>query len=103
MTVLSGVSNVGTPVLISANPPVVVALSVAITNQTLPPQRRVGYFWLYVFLNAAPFQCYMIDRGSVYAPGTFVEKKLTTLPADWSARADVVFDYPSLNYTIVLI
>lgn len=103
MTLVSGVSNVGTPVLISAFPPVTVALSVAITGEPLPPQRRVGYFWLYVFFNASPFQCYLVNRGAVYAPGTYVETELRSLPADWSTRADVVFDEANLDYTIVLI
>lgn len=103
MTTVSGVSNIGTPVLVSASPPVSLALSIAITSQPLPPQRRVGYFWLYTFLNASPFQCYMVGRGAVYAPGIFEEFKRETLPANWSLRVDVVFDEAGLNYTIVLI
>jgi len=65
-----------------------------------PPQRRVGYFWLFVFEDFGDYRCYLAKRGAVYAPGTWVSYADVVKPSGYALRLDIVFDESGLQYTI---
>lgn len=100
MAVITGVSSVGVVVATSQAPPLNFVVSIAITNQPLPPQKRIGYYWLYVFQNAAPNQCFLIDRAPIYKPGIYKEVKLVNVSSAFSLLIQAVFDEPGNSYVI---
>jgi len=73
--------------------------SVAITSQPLPPIRRVGYFYLYQYRNATPFQCFIVDDGRIRAPGLWRRIAVPLFAADYRYRLDVIWEVPGLNWT----
>lgn len=103
MATQSGTSISGVPFSITAGQPLSFAFSVAITSAPLPPQVRVGYFWLYAYIPSPPFQCFMIKRGAIYQPGILEDFPQRFVTSAYALRADIVFDESGLSYTVVLI
>lgn len=103
MTILQGVSNEGTLLTLGHYEGLDFAYSVTISSEPLPPQRRIGYFWVYAFLREAPFTSYMLERGAVYAPGVYVEFPKRFIGLNFALRADTIFDESGLPYIISLI
>jgi hypothetical protein len=103
MAASTGVSVIGGVVLLAAPPPLVKTLSVAITSQPVPPQRRVGYFYVYAFIGVSPFQCFILKGDAVYAPGIYEDFPANLIDNSYNLRVDIKFEVGNLNCTVVLI
>lgn len=98
----TGVSAVGLQTLITNATAPLQLLALEITSQPLPPARRVGYFYLYQYLPSGSFQCQMVERGIIYAPG-IKHKFLPPAPSSsYVYRWDAVWDVGGLNWNAVL-
>lgn len=77
-------------------------LSVAITSSPVPPVKRYGYFYLYQYKNAAPFQSFVVEEGLMRAPGLFIPIRLSLVDATYNYRLDVVWNVVGVTWQAVI-
>lgn len=99
----SGLSIVGRQTLLNNAAVVSKQLSVAISNQQLPPQRRLGFFYLYSFENIAPRQHYVMESGILYAPGVWIPIRIGPFSSSYLYRIDVVWNLAGFPWTATII
>jgi hypothetical protein len=103
MAVTSGTSVLGLQTLNGTENPTGTTWSLAMTGTPLPPAKRLGYFYVYTYNNVSPFQCYIIDRGPVYAPGLYRSFSVPRVASTWRYRWDVVWDVPGKTWTLAVV
>jgi len=99
----SGISAVGNATLLNNVIVFSRQMSIAITNQRLPPQRRMGYFWLYSFENVAPSQHYVMESGIIYAPGVWIPIRIAPFSPNYLYRLDVTWNLAGFPWTATII
>jgi hypothetical protein len=100
MPTASGTSSLGLQRLIAVAAPIPLTYSIAITSQPLPPRRRVGFLYVFTYLNASPFQSYVIDTGIMYAPGIYHKIEVPSAGANFGYIVEVYWDVNGLAWTI---
>lgn len=103
MASASGTSIRGLQTLINVSSAPSTVITIGITNQPLPPIRRVGYFYVYQYRNVTPFQCYVVLKGVVSAPGLWQRIPIPLFASDYLYRVDVVWNEPSIPWTVNVI
>lgn len=98
MASVSGVSVSGVLVTALATPPLSLSMAIAITSARLPPQKRIGYYWVYLYVIASPNQHYLVQRGAVYSPGVYSDLVAKIATGAYGLRLDTLFDYPGFSY-----
>ena len=78
-------------------------MSILIASQPLPPQRRMGYFWLYCFEDVAPRQHYVMESGIIYAPGVWIPIRIPPFSPNYLYRLDVSWNLAGFPWTATII
>lgn len=99
----SGISIVGRQTLLNNAAVVSRQLSIQITNQPSPPQRRLGFFYLYVFENVDPRQHYVMESGIVYAPGIWIPIRIPPFTPSYLYRLEVSWNLAGFPWTATII
>jgi hypothetical protein len=77
-------------------------LSLKFPAHPLPPDDRVGYFYVYLYLSTAPFQCYLVYRGAIYQPGVYILIPQLQATGNWFYRVDFHWDVPNLGWSLTV-
>lgn len=100
MAITTGNSIVGIQTLQTAAIAPSKLLSVAFPASPLPPVDRLGYFWLFQYRDVAPFQCYVVESGSLRSPGVLLPIRLGALGTDWRFRLDASWAVPGVAWVV---
>jgi hypothetical protein len=102
MATASGTSVLGQQTVLTGVNASSLLLSIAFPSKPLPPIIRYGYMYLYQYVNAAPFQCYLVEEGLVRAPGLYRKVQLAAFTPGALFRLDIVWQLPGINWTATL-
>lgn len=102
MPTTTGTSILGQQTLMTGASAPSQGLSIIIPSQPLPPIRRLGYFYLYQYLNASPFQCLLVEEGLFRAPGLYQRIELPVYGANVFFRLDMVWSLPGIGWSATI-
>lgn len=103
MTTVSGVSEVGYQSLMFTPTPTQYAISITFPGQPLPPPKRVGYFYVWLFEPSPTNQCQLLASGALYKPGIYRGITDAKLYPPFFVRLDAYFDVGGLGYQATII
>jgi hypothetical protein len=99
MASASGTSILGTQTLINNSTAPGKIFSVSFPGQVSPPVKRLGYFWLYQFDSIGLRPHFVVEKGTICAPGIFYPIRIGALSGTWLFRLDVNWTLPGVLWS----